>query len=143
MLNKIKFHYWKQCGEKYKALKNNKISYCKNTNLKNIVPDLYDDIEIKQLHILNYTCDCYNCEQANINNIDRIKKQQNKNKLYLCKIRTGLICNYILEQINLNNKDIILIVPTEQSTINKIMSLILEESNGMSSGNIIKKIKIF
>ena len=135
MLNKITFHYRKQCGEKYEALKNNKISYCKNTNLKNIVPDLYDDIEIKQSYILNYTCDCYNCEQANINNIDRIKKQQNKNKLYLCKIRTGLICNYILEQINLNNKDIILIVPTEQPTINKIMSLILEESNG----NVIKK----
>ena len=46
MLNKITFHYRKQCGEKYEALKNNKISYCKNTNLKNIVPDLYDDIEI-------------------------------------------------------------------------------------------------
>lgn len=127
MENKITSFYYEQICNKYNHRQI-------NTNLKNVFPEQHESIKPIQSIVLDYTCDCVNCIESNIlinpiDNSDRIKQNQYKNKLYLCETRTNVICDYLFQQINLNNQNIILIVPSEYTTLNKIMNLIVKTSD--------------
>lgn len=93
-----------------------------------------------KVNILNYKCECSNCQIANtiidIKGLDRIEIHKKnveqrvcKNKLYECETRTKAIVDEIIKLVETVSKDVIIIVPNDQHTIKKIISRLVDTSD--------------
>lgn len=113
----------------------------------------YELIQPRISKKISYDCKCENCIQAKTlvnlpkgNRIQfnkmRIQQQVNKNKLYLCETRTKALIDELIKFTENNDKNIVLLVPNEESTINKIKNKLIELSDGKIKKKFFNKLEL-
>lgn len=152
-MNEITLFYNKTIYEMYCDLKTKKCYEHRNLDIVTNFPELYDDISISNITFLNFNrdeqCKCDAClENIDINFdfnlkptclkesrkyalMKNIMKSKTKNKYYNCKQRIKAIIDYIYNYASHNdNMHVIILVPNQIETIQKIRNIIADNSNG-------------
>lgn len=140
MSSSIDHFYAKTIFEKFNGLKKAGIYEHKDFSLETNFPQYHSKLNQLNLNTINFNCECEACtskiqlDLVTKSRLDRqklhIKKTQIKNSIYNCSIRINLILNLIYAHSQNNSTNIIIVVPIEQPTINKIANLIQTHSQG-------------
>jgi len=125
--------YSKQIYKKFHNLQSKKQHQQENLSLKYNFPTYNFTNSKSFVEFENFSCKCDKCILTDeLDNVDKrkvhIAKSIIKNRISNCEIRIKWILDMIYNQIEISSKPIVIIVPKEQDTTNKIGNLLCEYS---------------